>query len=69
MKSVIRWVVLGLVLAAGAAQAAWFTAVSSDTTPETVSAVSSDGFPGYLSSSWERLSSTLAETLNLQDKQ
>ena len=69
MKSVIRWMVLGWVLATGTAQAAWFTAVSSDTTPETVSAVSSDGFPGYLSSSWERLSSTLAETLNLQDKQ
>jgi hypothetical protein len=67
--------VLGWVLATGTAQAAWFTAISSETAPsatissETISAASSDGLPGYLSSSWEKLSSTLAETLNLQDKQ
>jgi hypothetical protein len=82
MKNVILWMVCGWILATGVAQAAWFTLGSSETVPsetvpsETVSSemassktASSDGFPKYLSSSWEKLSATLTETLNLQDKQ
>jgi hypothetical protein len=78
MKSAIRWMVFGWILATGSAQAAWFTtseAVPSKTVPsetvssETGSTISSQGLPSYLSSSWEKLSSTLTETLNLQDKQ
>ncbi|MDR3232033.1 MAG: hypothetical protein LBT65_11385, partial [Synergistaceae bacterium] len=45
-------------------------ACAAEAAPETIpSAAKPVGLPGYLASSWEKLSSTLAETLNLQDKQ
>ncbi|MDR3265466.1 MAG: hypothetical protein LBT15_05580 [Synergistaceae bacterium] len=57
-RSAVRWATLLWLLTAGIrfAQAA-------------SAATESVGLPGYLASSWEKLSSTLAETLGLRDKQ